>query len=43
MDEQNVQVADNIRPYLDEIAERLWSEHAAVMVGSGFSKKRTTQ
>jgi hypothetical protein len=24
--------------YLDEIAERLWSGHAAVMVGAGFSK-----
>ena len=28
----------NLRPYLDEIAERLFSGHAAVMVGSGFSK-----
>jgi hypothetical protein len=27
-----------VAPYLDEIAERLWSGHAAVMVGSGFSK-----
>lgn len=27
-----------IRPYLNEIAERLWSNHAAVMVGAGFSK-----
>ena len=29
---------DCIRPYLDEIAERLYSGHAAVMVGAGFSK-----
>jgi len=29
---------DSIRPYLDEIAERLWSGRAAVMVGAGFSK-----
>jgi len=30
----------NIRPYLNEIAERLWStpSHAAIMVGAGFSK-----
>ena len=28
----------SILPYLNEIAERLWSGHAAVMVGSGFSK-----
>jgi hypothetical protein len=27
-----------IRLYLDEIAERLWSGHAAVMVGAGLSR-----
>jgi len=27
-----------IRPYLNEIAERLWSGHAAIMVGAGFSR-----
>ncbi len=27
-----------LRPYLDEIAERLFSGHAAVMVGAGFSR-----
>jgi len=34
------QVSENIRPLLDEIADRLWSEpsHAAIMVGAGFSK-----
>ena len=31
-------VPDSIRPYLNEIAERLWAERAAVMIGSGFSK-----
>ena len=31
-------VPDSILPYLNEIAERLWSGHAAVMVGAGFSK-----
>lgn len=25
-------------PYLDEIADRLWSNNAAVMVGAGFSR-----
>ena len=29
---------DKIKPYLDEIAERLWSNNAAVMVGAGFSR-----
>lgn len=29
---------EDIRLYLDEIAERLWTGHAAVMVGAGFSK-----
>jgi len=28
----------DIRSYLDEISERLWSGHAAVMVGAGFSR-----
>ena len=31
-------VPDSIRPYLNEIAERLWSGHAALMVGAGFSR-----
>ena len=31
-------VPDLIHPYLNEIAERLWAERAAVMVGAGFSK-----
>jgi DNA-binding transcriptional MerR regulator len=31
-------IADEIKPYLNEIAERLWSGHATVMVGAGFSK-----
>ncbi len=33
-------IDENIRPYLNEIAERLWStpSHAAIMVGAGFSK-----
>ena len=34
-------VPDNLRPYLTEIAERLWSGRAAVMVGAGFSKNAT--
>ena len=29
---------DHIRPYLDEIAGRLWSNNAAVIVGAGFSR-----
>lgn len=33
-----VDLPDSIRSYMNEIAERLWAERAAVMVGSGFSK-----
>ena len=29
---------DQAKPYLDEIADRLWSNNAAVMVGAGFSR-----
>ena len=32
------QVPSNLYPYLNEIAERLFSGHAAVMIGSGFSR-----
>lgn len=35
-------IPDELRPYLDTIAERLLSGHAAVMVGSGFSKNATS-
>ena len=31
-------IPDHLRPYLDTIAARLLSGHAAVMVGAGFSK-----
>ena len=32
------QIPDELRPYLDTIADRLLSGHAAVMIGAGFSK-----
>ncbi len=35
---ESLNISDNIKFYLDEIAERLWSGQASVMVGSGFSK-----
>lgn len=38
MNAMEANVPDSIRPYLNEIAERLWAERAAVMVGAGFSK-----
>ena len=38
MNATEANVPDSIRPYLDEIAERLWAERTAVMVGAGFSK-----
>lgn len=30
-------VPEEISPYLSEIAERLWSGHASIMIGAGFS------
>ena len=36
------QIPDELRPYLDTIADRLLSGPAAVMVGSGFSKNATS-
>lgn len=33
-----ISMNSDIKPFLDDIAERLWSGHAAIMVGSGFSK-----
>ncbi len=32
------QIASSILPYLNEISDRLWTRHAAIMVGAGFSK-----
>ncbi|MDD3498607.1 MAG: SIR2 family protein [Candidatus Moranbacteria bacterium] len=37
-DEVSFEVPDLVRPFLNEIAERLWAERAVVMVGAGFSK-----
>lgn len=37
-EKSQVHVPDSIRPYLEQIAERLWAGRAAVMVGAGFSK-----
>ena len=31
-------IPDTLRPYLDTIADRLLSRHAAIMVGAGFSR-----
>ena len=39
---KDFKVPDSIRPLLDEVAERLWSNQAAVMVGAGFSKNAST-
>jgi len=36
------QIPDELRPYLDTIADRLHSGHAAVMVGAGFSMNAAT-
>ena len=33
-----IDTVDQVKPYLDEIADRLWSNNAAVMVGAGFSR-----
>lgn len=34
----SVDVPSQIKPYLGQIADRLWSNNAAVMVGAGFSR-----
>lgn len=34
-------IPNGLLPHLNEIAARLWSGHAAVMVGAGFSKNAT--
>ncbi len=36
--ESQIDVPDSIQPFLNEIASRIWSDRAAVMVGAGFSK-----
>lgn len=36
MDESKI--PNSLLPHLNEIAERLWSGHAAIMVGAGFSR-----
>ena len=36
--ETEFSVSDEIRPHLDEIAERLSTRRATLMVGAGFSK-----
>ena len=36
------EIPADTRLYLDEIAKRLWSGHAAVMVGAGFSKNASS-
>lgn len=36
--DKSFNMPDSIRPLFDEVAERLWSKQAAVMVGAGFSK-----
>ena len=35
-------VPDELKPHLDEIATRLYTKHAAVMVGAGFSRNAST-
>lgn len=37
----NKSIPNSLLPHLNEIAARLWSGHAAIMVGAGFSKNAT--
>jgi hypothetical protein len=37
----NGSIPNNLLPHLNEIAARLWSGHAAIMVGAGFSRNAT--
>ncbi len=34
----NQEIPNDILPHLKEIASRLWSNHASIMIGAGFSK-----
>ena len=36
--DKNYNMPDSIRFLLDEVAERIWSDQASIMVGAGFSK-----
>ena len=38
MDKKQTGISSDIKPYLTEISERLWSGHASIMIGAGFSK-----
>ena len=38
----HIDVPNQVKPYLGEIADRLWSNKAAVMVGAGFSRNAKT-
>nr|HPJ13063.1 SIR2 family protein [Caldisericia bacterium] len=42
-DESKTPAPGDVLPYLNEIAERLWTNRAAIMVGSGFSKNASTE
>ncbi len=37
----NESIPNSLLPHLNEIAARLWSGHAAIMVGAGFSRNAT--
>jgi hypothetical protein len=37
----NKSIPNSLLPHLNEIAARLWSGHAAIMVGAGFSRNAT--
>ena len=37
-EDKDFKIPDSIHPLINEVAERIWSEKAAVMVGAGFSK-----
>ncbi len=38
---KNKKIPNSLLPQLNEIAERLWSGHAAIMIGAGFSRNAT--
>lgn len=40
--DEDLKIPDSISPLLNEVAECLWSEQAAVMIGAGFSRNASS-
>jgi hypothetical protein len=43
MSKPTLSINKEIKPYLDDIAEKMWTNHATIMVGAGFSKNASSK